>query len=358
MSALDPLFAPQAIAVLGASATPGKLGAAMTESLASFPGPVMKVNAARPNPQRGFHPTVADAAKAYGITPDLVVSCIPAAVTADALREAAAAGARTVLVGAGGFTEVGEDGEDDVPCADTPASGSVMVRALVEDAAARARLGTADVAATSAPAVVPPSGPVDEHTAKGLPAEMGIRTPERRVCADPAAAHAALDDLDGPVVVKILDAKILHKTEVRRRPGRHARKPRSAGRADAPCGTRTHRRHTPRPGVRPCRGPGRSPSWPWAQGAQPPKSAATSRCASRPLSAHEANAMLDEPATRELFLGARGVAPVDGARLTQVLLALSSLAADRTVGECEINPLRILPDGDVVALDAILLLRV
>jgi succinyl-CoA synthetase beta subunit len=27
------------------------------------------------------------------------------------------------------------------------------------------------------------------------------------------------------------------------------------------------------------------------------------------------------------------------------------------VAECEINPLRVLPDGDVVALDAVLLLR-
>jgi len=40
-----------------------------------------------------------------------------------------------------------------------------------------------------------------------------------------------------------------------------------------------------------------------------------------------------------------------------VLPALSSLAADKTVAECEINPLRVLPDGDVVALDAVLLLR-
>ena len=76
-----------------------------------------------------------------------------------------------------------------------------------------------------------------------------------------------------------------------------------------------------------------------------------------PLSANEAHAMLDELATRQMFLGARGATPVDRARLTHVLLALSSLAADDAVAECEINPLRVLPDGDVVALDAVLLLR-
>lgn len=110
MSALDALFAPRSIAVLGASATPGKLGAAMADSLASFPGPVMKVNSGRPDPDRGFFPTVDEAAAAHGIAPDLVVSCIPAAVTADALREAAAAGARAALVCAGGFAEAGGDG--------------------------------------------------------------------------------------------------------------------------------------------------------------------------------------------------------------------------------------------------------
>ncbi|MEU5592659.1 CoA-binding protein [Streptomyces sp. NPDC020298] len=110
MNALEPLFAPRAIALLGASVTPGKLGLAMTESLASFPGPVMKVNAGRPDPGRGYFATVAEAAAAHGTTPDLVVSCIPAAVTATALREAADAGARAALVCAGGFAEAGGEG--------------------------------------------------------------------------------------------------------------------------------------------------------------------------------------------------------------------------------------------------------
>lgn len=67
--------------------------------------------------------------------------------------------------------------------------------------------------------------------------------------------------------------------------------------------------------------------------------------------------MLDDLATRELFLGARGAAVVNRDRLTHVLLALSRLVTDEAVAECEINPLRVLPDGDVVALDAVLLLR-
>ncbi|WP_406171587.1 acetate--CoA ligase family protein [Streptomyces canus] len=674
MSALDALFAPRAIAVLGASATPGKLGAAMADSLASFPGPVMKVNSGRPDPDRGFFPTVDEAAAAHGIAPDLVVSCIPAAVTADALREAAAAGARAALVCAGGFAEAGGDGalhqqaltevvrdtgirvlgpntsgflaphrqltasfvpgapdlepgpvavvaasggvnhalafalaeagvglrlgvglgnsldvtqadvlnhlaDDDgvravalhvetaaegrrlteavrrltdrvpvvalvvgrsdigdfarshtgalatswrvtrtalrqagavlvdderdlvdavtalsrvrlpanprpgiglvtaqagpgllltddlrshgiqvpplvertvkelrellpaltylnnpvdtgrpspgltqvvervsedpgidvtavyglleptavdlpaaltaartatplvavvggpvdqarrtrlelgaagIPCAATPASGSAMVRALVEDAAARTRR-EAVVTATDAP-TLPPPGPVDEHTAKGVLADLGIRTPVRRVCADPAAAHAALDELGGPVVVKILDAEILHKTEV----------------GGVQVGIRTHDeldealvRMPASPallveqmapagpelivGVR--RDPVFGPVLALGAGGTAAEILGDVSLRLAPLSANEAHAMLDELATRQMFLGARGATPVDRARLTHVLLALACLAADDAVAECEINPLRVLPDGDVVALDAVLLLR-
>ncbi|MFE2212951.1 acetate--CoA ligase family protein [Streptomyces canus] len=674
MSALDPLFAPRAIAVLGASATPGKLGAAMADSLASFPGPVMKVNSGRPDPDRGFFSTVGEAAAAHGITPDLVVSCIPAAVTADALRDAAAVGARAALVCAGGFAEAGGDGalhqqalaevvrdtgirvlgpntsgflaphrrltasfvpgapdlepgpvavvaasggvnhalafalaeagvglrlgvglgssldvtqgdvlrhlaQDDgvravalhvetaaegrrlteavrrltdrvpvvalvvgrsdigdfarshtgalatswrvtrtalrqagavlvdderdlvdavtalsrvrlpanprpgiglvtaqagpgllltddlrshgiqvpplvertvkelreqlpaltylnnpvdtgrpspaltqvvervsedpgidltavyglleptavdlpaaltaartatplvavvggpveqarrtrrelgeagIPCAATPASGSAMVRALVEDAAARTRLEA--VVTTSDAPTLPLPGPVDEHTAKGVLADLGIRTPVRRVCADPAAAHVALDELGGPVVVKILDAEILHKTEV----------------GGVQVGIRTHEelddalaRMPASPallveqmapagpelivGVR--RDPVFGPVLALGAGGTAAEILGDVSLRLAPLSAHEAHAMLDELATRQLFLGARGATPVDRARLTHVLLALASLAADNAVAECEINPLRVLPDGDVVALDAVLLLR-
>ncbi|MFJ1973632.1 acetate--CoA ligase family protein [Streptomyces sp. NPDC087903] len=674
MTALETLFAPRAIAVLGASATPGKLGAAMTDSLASFPGPVLKVNAGRPDPGRGFFPTVAEAAAAHGIAPDLVVTCIPAAATAGAVRDAAGAGARAALVCAGGFAEAGGDGalhqqalaevvrdtgirvlgpntsgflaphrrltasfvpgvadlepgpvavvaasggvnhalafalaeagvglrlgvglgnsldvtqadvlnhlaEDDgvravalhvetaaegrrlteavrrltdrvpvvalvvgrsdigdfarshtgalatswrvtrtalrqagavlvdderdlvdavtalsrvrlsanprpgigvvtaqagpgllltddlrshgiqvpplvertvkelrellpaltylnnpvdtgrpspaltqvvervsedpgidvtavyglleptavdlpavlaaartttplvavvggpveqarrtrrelgeagIPCAATPASGSVMVRALVEDAAARTRLEANVVAASDTPTL--PPGPVDEHTAKDVLADLGIRTPVRRVCADPAAAHAALDELGGPVVVKILDAEILHKTEVggvRVGIRTHEELDDALARMPASPALLVEQMAPAGPelivGVR--RDPVFGPVLALGAGGTAAEILGDVSLRLAPLSAHEAHAMLDELATRAMFLGARGATPVDRARLAHVLLALASLAADNAVAECEINPLRVLPDGDVVALDAVLLLR-
>ncbi|MEU9349135.1 acetate--CoA ligase family protein [Streptomyces sp. NPDC048278] len=676
MNGLDPLFAPRAIAVLGASPVAGKLGAAMTESLSGFPGTMMKVNAGRPDPERGFHPTVAAAVAAHGVAPDLVISCVPAAVTAAALREAGAAGARAALVCAGGFAESGAEGavhqeavaavvrdtglrvlgpntsgffaphtrltasfvpgvadlapgpvavvaasggvnhalafalaetgvgirlgvglgnsldvtqadvleylaSDDgvravalhvetavdgrrltkavrrlvdrvpvvalvvgrsdigdfarshtgalatswrvtraalrqagvvlvdderelvdavaalglvrlpghpgagvglvtaqagpgllltdalrtrgvsvpplvertvkeigellpagltyqrnpvdtgrpspvltqvvervsedpgiqvtgvyalleptavdvadaltnahpktpvvavvggpaeaarkarlrlgkagIPAAATPAAGAAMLRALVEDASVRARL---DASAVTPPGALPLTltGPVDEHTAKGVLAELGIRTPARRVCPDWEAAHTALDELGGPVVVKILDARVLHKTEVG---GVHvgitthdqldaalARMPVSPAvlvEQMAPSGPELIM------GVR--RDPVFGPVVALGAGGTAAEILGDVSLRLAPLPADEADSMLDDLATRDLFQGARGAAPVDRARLAHALLALSSLAADETVAECEINPLRVLPDGDVVALDAVLLLR-
>ncbi|MFF1442449.1 acetate--CoA ligase family protein [Streptomyces sp. NPDC058295] len=209
---------------------------------------------------------------------------------------------------------------------------------------------------------MPPPGPVDEYTAKGVLADLGIHTPVRRVCADPVAAHAALDELGGSVVVKILVADILHKTEV----------------GGVQVGIRTHEeldealaRMPASPallveqmapagpelivGVR--RDLVFGPVLALGAGGTAGEILGDVSLRLAPLSANEAHGVLDELATRQLFLGARGATPVDRARLTHVLLALASLAADDAVAECEINPLRVPPDGDVVALDAVLLLR-
>ncbi len=107
---LEALFEPRGIAVIGASSSPGKLGAAMARSLATFPGPVLLVNGRRPDPAGGVHRSVADAVEATGATVDLAVLCVPASATAAALAEAAAAGVRAALVCAGGFAEAGGPG--------------------------------------------------------------------------------------------------------------------------------------------------------------------------------------------------------------------------------------------------------
>jgi acetyltransferase len=62
------------------------------------------------------------------------------------------------------------------------------------------------------PPVSPPDG--DEHAAKAALAALGVAVPTGRACPDRVAAHAALDALGGPVVVKVLDPAIAHKARV------------------------------------------------------------------------------------------------------------------------------------------------
>ena len=109
-ASLSPLFAPTVVVVVGASTNPGKLGAAMTRSLSTFPGPVLLVNSRNPDPAAGIHAGVAEAVAATGKVPDLAVFCVPAATTPTAVAQAAGAGVRAGVVCAGGFREAGLSG--------------------------------------------------------------------------------------------------------------------------------------------------------------------------------------------------------------------------------------------------------
>ncbi|HEY7072862.1 MAG TPA: acetate--CoA ligase family protein [Acidimicrobiales bacterium] len=104
-----------------------------------------------------------------------------------------------------------------VPLYRTPERAARAMGALVEDGRARHRLATVQGRPASP---LPPTvagllggaaGPPDEHTAKEVLDALGVPTPERRVCAGRAAAHAALAELGAPVVVKLLDPEVPHK---------------------------------------------------------------------------------------------------------------------------------------------------
>ncbi|GAP54099.1 uncharacterized protein MJ0590, partial [Arthrobacter sp. Hiyo6] len=107
MHDLSPLFAPRGIIVVGASSSPDKLGAVMAHSLSSYPAQVELVNSRGEN---GMHTSIAEAAAAVADGPDLAVLCVPAAATAQALRDSAANGVKAALVCAGGFAEAGGPG--------------------------------------------------------------------------------------------------------------------------------------------------------------------------------------------------------------------------------------------------------
>ncbi len=76
-----------------------------------------------------------------------------------------------------------------------------------------------------------------------------------------------------------------------------------------------------------------------------------------PVDRFSARAMLEEIRAAKLLRPFRGEAAVDADRLTDVLTGLSRLALDEPeIAEVDINPLIVLPDGRIKAVDALIVL--
>lgn len=104
------LFDPDSIAVVGASATVGKLGYEAMKNVADFEGPLYPVN---PNGEgevfgREFVAAVGDVEEAV----DLALLAVPAPAVPDVIAECGEAGVGGAIVFAGGFAEVDDDGEE------------------------------------------------------------------------------------------------------------------------------------------------------------------------------------------------------------------------------------------------------
>jgi acyl-CoA synthetase (NDP forming) len=107
---LASLFAPRRIAVVGASRSPGKLGAVMARSLQGFAaGPDNSVALVNGRDD-SMYPSVSEAAADGPV--DLAVICVPAPACPDVLAEAAAAGARAAVICGGGFAEADRQGTE------------------------------------------------------------------------------------------------------------------------------------------------------------------------------------------------------------------------------------------------------
>ncbi len=142
----------------------------------------------------------------------------PAAIDAVAVFERARQDIKQPLV----FATLGLVGSVDVtqaklqaraiPTLESPERGAVAVRALVEDARAQYRRLNATKTAATARRMIARAR--DEAAAKTLLTEFGIHSPRSRACKNREEAIVAFDQLDKPVVVKVLDSRIAHKTEV------------------------------------------------------------------------------------------------------------------------------------------------
>jgi len=109
MTTLRDLLNPKAVAVVGASSNPARIGGRPISYMlqAGFDGTILPVNPNRETVQ-GLPtvPTVADIGQAI----DFAIIAVPATAANDAIRACAAKGAKTCLVFSSGFAEAGDEG--------------------------------------------------------------------------------------------------------------------------------------------------------------------------------------------------------------------------------------------------------
>lgn len=108
---LEPLLRPQAIAVVGASRKPGKVGHEIVANLlnSGFEGIVVPVN---PAADEILGQKCASSLVSYGENVDLSMISVPAALVKAAVNDSLDAGAKAICIVTAGFREVGADGAE------------------------------------------------------------------------------------------------------------------------------------------------------------------------------------------------------------------------------------------------------
>ncbi|MDP8984585.1 MAG: acetate--CoA ligase family protein [Pseudomonadota bacterium] len=325
------------------------------------------VDTGRPSPRFG------DVLEAVTEDPGIDLVCVSALNEPDVLDVAtvlgkAAAGTSKPLLycgmGAAGVFEqvLAATRARGVPAYGSPERLVGAVTALVEDAKTRSRALSAGPIAVSHREFSLPAGGLDEVGAKSLLQTMGLTCPKRYVCENRETAHAAFDAHGRPMVVKVIDKAILHKTEVG---GVHVNVrsredlDRALDRIDAiPGSPRGYLLEDMAPsGLELIIGAARDPSFgPVVLVGLGGTLAEALKDVSRrvaPITSSDAEEMLDELRGHPLLNGWRGAPAVSRPAIVEAMLALSAIIVScEPVTEIEINPFRAYPDGGLV-LDAL-----
>jgi len=323
------------------------------------------VDTGRPGPELGAVLAVVGADPGVDVIAGYALHEPDAVDIVAAAREGREAGVPFVL-GLGGTGEAVVRGrrallEAGIAVAADPRGVAAATAALLTDARARARaVPAADD--TLAPTGI--TGSHDEDQAKSLLDRLGVATMPRRACADRAAAHTALVELGGPVAVKLLDATVLHKTEI---DGVHlgittpAELDEALDRLDDAGARRYLVESMAPPGVDLVVGARRDPVFGpivlLGLGGTTAEALADVAIRLAPLAPAEAAAMPGELAGQALLAGWRGGPVLDHDELARMVASLGALlAANPPLDEIEINPLRLTAQG-LVALDAVIITR-
>jgi acetate---CoA ligase (ADP-forming) len=250
-----------------------------------------------------------------------------------------------------------------IPTFQSPERAANAARALIEDSKARHRRAAISQRNSIRINVEPAR---DEAAAKALLERYGIRSPRSRVCRTRADAMVAFGHLTAPVVAKVLDPAITHKTE---QGGVHLNVHTleqlevALQRIDAIPGERQQRAYLLEEmapsGVDLILGARRDPSFgpTLLIGLGGTEAEALQDVSIRlvPLTALDAEQMLGELRGSVLLDGWRGAPAVNRAAIVGAMLAVSDLIATQpALQELDINPLRCGPQG-VLALDALMI---
>jgi acetyltransferase len=235
---------------------------------------------------------------------------------------------------------------------------------LVRDAEQQERLKRPREQAARLPDVDLPEL-TDEHVAKNLLDTIGVPTPGRVVASSHAEAFDALRRLGGPVAAKILSAEITHKTEAG---GVHLDIEDEAGLRAAlalldAVPVRSDRRYLieamAAPGLELIVGATRDvsfgPTVTVGLGGTLTEVLKDTVTRLAPLTASQAEEMLDELRAARLFDGFRGGPRLNRRAVANVVATLGCvLCRHQSVAALEVNPLRVYEHG-VLALDAVLI---
>ncbi len=245
-----------------------------------------------------------------------------------------------------------------IPALAAPDRAARAMRAVAEDARARARARPAPADGIDVPP--PGSGPLDEDAAKTLIARCGIAVPKRRACIGRSEALAAFRALGKPVVAKVLDPRITHKTEAG---GVHLgieTEDALVRALDAIAGERYLIEEMAPPGLELIIGARNDPSFGptvlLGLGGTAAEAMGDAAIRLAPLGEDDVEEMIGSLAGRALFGPWRGAAAPDRAAIVGAVLAVAALIAARPeIVELDLNPVRAYPDG-LIALDALVVL--
>lgn len=291
----------------------------------------------------------------YGIIEPVVD--FPEAISSAGLGETAA-----VLSVDGPYRQVREvvraGTEHDIPVLNGPTALARGLVGLVKDSRAQWAITQPELRAAPIPLG---ARPWDEAEAKDLLEAAGVRVPTRARARSHEEAHAALATLKGPVAVKLVDAAVLHKTEIG---GVHlgitTRHELDVALAalDGAGAQEYLIEEMASAGVDLVVGARRDPVFGTILllGIGGTAVEATGDVAVQPLPLRDGAtaSMIQELTARELLQGWRGGPAVDVDALAHVLSVLGeTLRSNPGISEIEINPLRLDHEG-LIALDAVI----